>query len=275
MMWGDQYVATFCIFSLLFSRFVPQSMLSFAVSHACTPSTTHHSGYQLGDNDQWAKHTNFEHAPSIPLIARVPAKSVGSPDALVESVDVLSLLVEAATGIQLAHCPESQTDSRNTERACTEGFSLLPLILAMQEDQAQAERESVCPHSVHAPVRRERRGRLPNGLHNMVMGYTQRMNDWRYTEWVLFNYSNANPQTNLGPGVWTRTLRPPRCSSARQLQHGTHQCCQRSCNKDLVDQMHERLVKCVEPGRISARERTSTFKHRQVVRPTHLVAGRS
>ena len=235
--------AFFPYFSLVLHR--RACALSFAVSHACTPSTTHHSGYQLGDNDQWAKHTNFEHATRIPLIARVPGQVGGQPsDALVESVDVYPFLVEAATGIQLAHCPESQTDSRNTGE-CTEGFSLLPLI-PMQEGQAQAEWNRSASHSQFTrPCGGKGGADCPNdGNKYGVMGYTQRMNDWRYTEWVLFNYSNANPQP-IWDQVFGRELYDHRAAPVPDSFNMEHiNVVNDPANKDLVDQMHERLVKC-------------------------------
>ena len=46
-----------------------------------------HSGFQLGDNDQFAKQTNFEHATRIPLIVHVPGQVGGTrADQLVEAV---------------------------------------------------------------------------------------------------------------------------------------------------------------------------------------------
>ena len=45
------------------------------------------SGFQLGDNDQFAKQTNFEHATRIPLIVHVPGQVGGTrADQLVEAV---------------------------------------------------------------------------------------------------------------------------------------------------------------------------------------------
>merc|ERR1711879_833433 len=46
-------------------------------------------GYQLGDNDLWAKMTNFEHATRIPLMISIPGATEvpGRSDALVEELD--------------------------------------------------------------------------------------------------------------------------------------------------------------------------------------------
>lgn len=92
-------------------------------------------GYQLGDNDLWAKQTNFEQATHIPFMVSVPGAAPRRSDALVEAVDLYPTLVEAATAkahsasTVVPHCPASQTESRATAW-CTEGFSLMPLIQA-------------------------------------------------------------------------------------------------------------------------------------------------
>ena len=88
------------------------------------------AGYQLGDNDEWHKMTNFEHATRIPLMVRL----AGQRESLrisqtVESVDIFPTLVEAASlgGLQLPRCPKTMRGSRATA-ACTEGSSLYALM---------------------------------------------------------------------------------------------------------------------------------------------------
>lgn len=58
-------------------------------------------GFQLGDNDQWGKHTNFEHATHVPAMLRLPPVQFpdfapGRTTALVEAVDLFPTLVDVA-----------------------------------------------------------------------------------------------------------------------------------------------------------------------------------
>ena len=55
-------------------------------------------GYQLGDNDQWAKMTNFEHATKIPLMIGCGGGEacVGRSAALVEALDIMPTVLEEA-----------------------------------------------------------------------------------------------------------------------------------------------------------------------------------
>jgi iduronate 2-sulfatase len=90
-------------------------------------------GYALGDNDEWAKQTNFEHATRIPFMIAVPGLAPGRTSALVEQVDLFPTLIEAATmhvaggATVVPHCPADTQASRATA-LCTEGFSLVPLL---------------------------------------------------------------------------------------------------------------------------------------------------
>lgn len=56
-----------------------------------------------GDNDEWGKHDNFEHATRIPFMVRLPQRlfpkfSPGRSRAFVETVDLFPTLVELALG---------------------------------------------------------------------------------------------------------------------------------------------------------------------------------
>ena len=62
-------------------------------------------GYQLGDYGCWEKYTNFEMGTRIPLFMRVPGIPPSRTSALVESVDLLPSLAEAATNITIPRCP--------------------------------------------------------------------------------------------------------------------------------------------------------------------------
>ena len=84
----------------------------------------------LGDNDQWAKMTNYEHATKIPLMIGCGGSTcVGRTSALVEAIDLMPTLLEEASEINLLFPPRicSRTlmgyfDSRR--RSTPPGFSL-------------------------------------------------------------------------------------------------------------------------------------------------------
>lgn len=93
-------------------------------------------GHQLGDNNMWAKQTNFQQETHFPFMVHVPGMAPGVSDALVEENDLYQTLAEAATErtpkgpIVLLCCPVSISASRETG-LCTEDFSLMPLISGM------------------------------------------------------------------------------------------------------------------------------------------------
>ena len=72
-------------------------------------------GWHLGDNDVWAKMTNFEHGTKIPLMIGCPGgKCVGRSSALVESIDIYPTLLEEA-GITVPTCPTNMAASRKVQ----------------------------------------------------------------------------------------------------------------------------------------------------------------
>lgn len=135
-------------------------------------------GYQLGDNDQYAKHTNFEHATRIPFMIKLPL--VGFPDfkpgrrnAFVESIDLMPTLAELGAGAPLERCPVDANSSRAVQE-CTEGLSFAPLVTTSSVPEWKTA-------SFSQYARREEK----------VMGYTIRTKGYRYTEWVEFNTTHA------------------------------------------------------------------------------------
>ena len=86
-------------------------------------------GWHLGDNDQWAKMTNFEQATRIPLMIGCGGGGcTGRSSALVEAIDIMPTILEEA-GLPVGRCPAGAGASRRT-RLCTEGRSLSPLLRA-------------------------------------------------------------------------------------------------------------------------------------------------
>ena len=160
-------------------------------------------GYALGDNDEWAKQTNFEHATRIPFMISVPGLKPGRTPALVEQVDLFPTLVEAATmhvaggPTVVPHCPGNTQASRGTA-LCTEGFSLIPLIKDPAASWPRAafsqfvrgtgccdcetpdpEGDACCPCDVPRSA--------------TIMGYTVRVDKYRFTVWAEMNQTLAQP----------------------------------------------------------------------------------
>jgi arylsulfatase A-like enzyme len=84
-------------------------------------------GYQLGDNDLWAKMTCFEHATRIPLFVRIPGVQARREATLVEQLDIMPTLIEEAIGTPAMVCPLDATASRMIDK-CVEGRSLSALL---------------------------------------------------------------------------------------------------------------------------------------------------
>jgi arylsulfatase A-like enzyme len=114
-------------------------------------------GYHLGEQDDWAKHTNFEVGTRVPLIMRVPG---GTPaqvsSALVELVDLYPTIVELAG---------------------------LPVPTPAQRGGYPLEGDSLVPF-IDAPATVSRRGAFSQWLRDGFQGYTIRTNRYRYTEWL-------------------------------------------------------------------------------------------
>jgi len=137
-------------------------------------------GYQLGENDQWEKQSNFEQATRIPVMLRAPgAKGNGKhTSSLWEAVDLLPTLTDLAMGEVPPSCPSTLHDSRST-MFCTDGTSAAALLDPDQKGKKTAFSQIT-------------RGSLVNGMHGnrpeeVYMGYSVRTPSWRYTEWVKFN----------------------------------------------------------------------------------------
>ncbi|MBI1355213.1 MAG: sulfatase-like hydrolase/transferase [Acidobacteria bacterium] len=114
-------------------------------------------GYHLGEQDQWAKDTNFELDARVPLILRTPGGVRGAQtDALVELVDLYPTLSEAC-GLPLR--PEN------------ESCSFLPLATDPSREWKSAAFSQFPRPWSNATVWEQ-------------MGYSLRTDRYRYTEWV-------------------------------------------------------------------------------------------
>eukprot|EP01065_Artemidia_motanka_P008387 TRINITY_DN14215_c0_g1_i1.p1 TRINITY_DN14215_c0_g1~~TRINITY_DN14215_c0_g1_i1.p1 ORF type:complete len:539 (+),score=166.32 TRINITY_DN14215_c0_g1_i1:50-1618(+) len=148
-------------------------------------------GYQLGDNDMWAKQTCFEHATRVPFMVHLPGAAPRRTAALVEAIDLFPTLVAAAGLADIPACPQPANRSRE-EWLCTEGRSLLPLVTGAATEW---------PHAAFSQY--ERAG-------DAVMGYTVRTDTYRYTEWVAFDAKAAEPDwsKSFGRELYDHTASP-------------------------------------------------------------------
>eukprot|EP01006_Ploeotia_vitrea_P066210 TRINITY_DN94530_c0_g1_i1.p1 TRINITY_DN94530_c0_g1~~TRINITY_DN94530_c0_g1_i1.p1 ORF type:complete len:521 (+),score=67.26 TRINITY_DN94530_c0_g1_i1:45-1607(+) len=138
-------------------------------------------GYQLGDNNEWAKQDCFEHATRIPWMMKLPRHhpkfanfTPGRTSTFIEEVDLFPTLTELVLDDELPRCSLNVNTSRKTE-ICTEGFSFAPVLLnhtATFKDAAFSQYE-----------RKDER----------VMGYSIRDNRNRYNEWVAFDNKTGTP----------------------------------------------------------------------------------
>jgi len=153
-------------------------------------------GWHLGDNDQWAKMTNYEHATKIPLMIGCGGGACsGRSKAMVEAIDIMPTLLEEA-GIKIPTCPTNAKASRKT-LLCTEGKSLSSLLRKPSTpDDPDAASYSQFPRPEHPSKQPalsgfdllcQSEGNVKKGSCPNKMGYTIRTAGYRYTAWVGFN----------------------------------------------------------------------------------------
>lgn len=119
-------------------------------------------GFHLGEQAIWRKETNFEVGVQVPMMIRVPGVTDHGPVTreLVEMVDLFPTLVDLAGLPPIPLCP----DPDRHVKVCTQGISLLPLI---------RNPETPFKEAVFSQVKKKN-----------IMGYTVRVDKYRYTEWV-------------------------------------------------------------------------------------------
>tara|TARA_R110002049_G_scaffold2750_2_gene21481 strand:- start:270140 stop:271633 length:1494 start_codon:yes stop_codon:yes gene_type:complete len=113
-------------------------------------------GFHLGDQNRWAKHTQFEGAMRSPLIVRFPGRQSLSgrhTDAIVETVDVYPTLVE--------YCGLDRPEH-------LQGESLMPLVSGDVDAIKHAAFGQISP---------------VGGDHQNTMAYTVRTKRYRYVQW--------------------------------------------------------------------------------------------
>lgn len=151
-------------------------------------------GWQLGEHNHWCKFTNFEDATHVPFMIRVPGVTDEGmrTQALVELIDIFPSVTELA-GLDVPPlCPEDHKKLLT----CVEGSSVAPLLrnpnqqwkkAAFSQYPRPASGMSVIPNEPAFP---------PNSDGEAVMGYTIRVDTYRFTEWYHFDHSTAIPDFN-------------------------------------------------------------------------------
>lgn len=163
-------------------------------------------GWQLGEHNLWGKFTNLEDATHVPFILRVPGITDGGmrSKALVELVDIFPTLTEL-TGLGVPPtCPENNKKIL----ACVEGSSAVPLL----KDPNQQWKKAV--FSQYARPQYSGLASIPNfpsfdpkDHGEDVMGYTVRVDKYRFVEWYKFNRTSAIPDfsTTWGTELYNHT----------------------------------------------------------------------
>jgi len=141
-------------------------------------------GWQLGEHDTWAKMTNFELALRTPTMIRAPwmKNSVGRvTNVLGEAVDFYPTLVE------LAGLPDPRANGEDIN-----GTSLLPVFV--NPDDVSIKKAAFSQFA--KPSRKTEwtvQTRFPRNC-TEIMGYTVRVDDWRYTAWFGFDGPAMQPK---------------------------------------------------------------------------------
>ena len=136
-------------------------------------------GYKLGEHHLWHKNTLHRESTKCPIMLRVPGSTDGGlvSQALVEHVDIMATLVQAAGLQYLPLCPDVRKGGEpwKLER-CTEGHSFLSL--AGSDD---ASKRSYFKEAVFSQVYKHQ------GSDEAVMGYSMTTADGlRLSAWVSF-----------------------------------------------------------------------------------------
>ena len=157
-------------------------------------------GYHLGEMGAWCKNTPYEYSGRVPTIFRVPGQ-MGKDnngyggfavDDIVEMVDIYPTLVDAA-GLK--------------ENKENQGVSLMSYINGNGGDRYKRNKfkngDNVAFTNTYNVWH------APNGTsYTDLMAMSMRMNGWRYTEYVMYNWSTAQPiwdKGNFGVELYNHT----------------------------------------------------------------------
>lgn len=164
-------------------------------------------GWSLGEHALWAKYSNFEVGLKVPLLIKLPGQRRGVVKSnIVELVDLFPTVVDLLGLEQVKSC------NGVSYTLCTEGKSLTPLLsssTARTLISSYGSSSSTGQGSYNPFARMEmafsqypRPGLYPTMQPNsdrpklaqiQIMGYSVRLQRFRYTMWVPFNASDFIP----------------------------------------------------------------------------------
>ena len=147
-------------------------------------------GWQLGEHNHWCKFTNFEDATHVPFMIRVPGVTDQGmrTKALVELIDIFPSVTELA-GLEVP--PVCSEDNKNL-LTCVEGTSVVPLLNDPQKQWKKAAFSQYPRPWVGFPAI-PNRPPFPPRTPEAVMGYTIRVDSYRFTEWYGFDNKTGTP----------------------------------------------------------------------------------
>jgi len=195
-------------------------------------------GWHLGEFDVWAKLTNFELGVRIPMILRAPWIETGKgmvADALTEAVDFYPTLVELA-GLP---DPRSQGEELN-------GTSLVPVL-------TNPSTASVKKAAFSQIAKRDRKNPTDaNAIFNPhlieIMGYSVRVQDWRYTAWFGVTRLHVDFDDVIARELYSHVDDDLDFDSPAETVNVVDD----PANKELVEELHKMIVNYVQiwPGAV-------------------------
>ena len=150
-------------------------------------------GWHLGELNHWTKYTNFEDSARVPFMLKVPGVTDGGirTKALVELIDIFPTLTELAGLPVPPLCPADS--SKKQPLVCVEGTSLTPLLHDPKKEWKKAAfSQFVRPYFGMTSIPDEPAFKASEHKES-VMGYTIRVDQYRFIEWYRFNCTTAIP----------------------------------------------------------------------------------
>ena len=148
-------------------------------------------GWQLGEHNTWCKMTNYEDGTRVPFIIKVPGVTDGGmrTKSVVELIDIFPTLTELAGLPVPPLCP---ADTKQP-LVCVEGTSLTPLLKDPSMQLKKAAFSQFARPYFGMTVIPGKPAFKASERGESVMGYTMRVDQYRFTEWYRFNRTTATP----------------------------------------------------------------------------------
>ena len=196
-------------------------------------------GWQLGEHDTWSKMTNFEVALRIPLIIRAPwfPNSVGvTTSVLAEAVDFYPTLAG------LVGLPDPK--SAGPASAGINGTDLTPVF---RDPVANAALKDAAYSQFAKPSVAQPFAFWPTPARNAtnIMGYSVRVDAWRYTAWFRFDNVTITPMTHAP--LLGRELYDHHGDTGLLDWKGEHvNVAEEAANADVVETLHAKILDYIQ-----------------------------